>query len=99
MTQLQSILVLIILIIWERTCNYLLNTKKELKMPEFTVISKQIILWVEHIALISTGFIAGAIIFYFRSKYYLKTRLFTKDEVREIVHMALGEELTNVKRR
>jgi len=97
--QKHSIYILLILIIWERTCTYLLNKKEEeLKMPEFTVISKQIILWVEHIALISTGFIAGAIIFYFRSKYYLKTRLFTKDEVREIVHMALGEELTNVKR-
>ena len=94
MTQLHSILVLIVLIIWERTCNYLLNTKKELKMPEAAAMSKQIILWMEHLALISTGFIIGACAFYFRSKYYLKTRLFTKDEVREIVHMALGEELT-----
>ena len=94
MTQLYSILVLIVLIIWERTCNYLLNTKKELKMPEAAAMSKQIILWMEHLALISTGFIIGACAFYFRSRYYLKTRLFTKDEVREIVHMALGEELT-----
>jgi len=65
-------------------------------MVETSVLSKQIILWIEHIALVSTGFIAGAIVFYFRSKHYLKTRLFTKDEVREIVHMALGEELTKV---
>jgi len=73
-------------------------------MPEASVISKQVILWMEHIALVSTGFIVGAFAFYFRSKYYLKTletdlikrgeRLFTRDEVREIVHMALGEELT-----
>ena len=63
-------------------------------MPEAAAMSKQIILWMEHLALISTGFIIGACAFYFRSKYYLKTRLFTKDEVREIVHMALGEELT-----
>ena len=94
MTQWHSISALIVLVIWERTCNYLLNTKKEFKMPEFSVISKQIILWIEHLALISTGFIIGAFAFYFRSRYYLKTRLFTKDEVREIVHMALGEELT-----
>jgi len=65
-------------------------------MVETSVLSKQIILWIEHIALVSTGFIAGAIVFYFRSKHYLKTRLFTKDEVKEIVHMALGEELTKV---
>ena len=93
MTQLHSILILIVLIIWERICNYLLNTKKELKMPESVVISKQVILWIEHLALISTGFIIGALAFYFRSRHYLKTRLFTKDEVKSIVHMALGEEL------
>ncbi len=67
-------------------------------MIEPLVLSKQLILWIEHIALVATGFIAGAIIFYFRSKHYLKTRLFTKDEVKEIVHMAIGEELTNVSR-
>ena len=78
MTQLHSILVLIVLIIWERTCNYLLNTKKELKMPETAAMSKQVILWIEHLALVSTGFLTGACAFYFR----------------EIVHMALGEELT-----
>ena len=94
MTQLHSILVLIVLIIWERTCNYLLNTKKELKMPETAAMSKQVILWIEHLALVSTGFLIGACAFYFRSRYYLRTRLFTRDEVREIVHMALGEELT-----
>jgi len=87
-------IILLILIIWERTCNYLLNTKKELKMPETAAMSKQVILWIEHLALVSTGFLIGACAFYFRSRYYLKTRLFTKDEVREIVHMALGEELT-----
>ena len=92
--QKHSINILLILIIWERTCNYLLNRKEQ--MVETSVLSKQIILWIEHIALVSTGFIAGAIVFYFRSKHYLKTRLFTKDEVREIVHMALGEELTKV---
>ena len=63
-------------------------------MPEAAAVSKQVILWIERLALVSTGFIIGAFAFYFRSRYYLKTRLFTKDEVREIVHMALGEELT-----
>jgi len=87
-------IILLILIIWERTCNYLLN-KSEYDMDiEAAVVSKQVILWIEHLALVSTGFLIGACAFYFRSRYYLKTRLFTKDEVREIVHMALGEELT-----
>ena len=65
---------------------------------DMNIVSKSVILWLEHFALITGGFIAGAFAFYFRSKHYLKTRLFTKDEVKEIVDMALGEELRNVKR-
>lgn len=91
---LHSIYILLALIIWERTCNYLLN-KKTINMETIMIseptLTKQLILWIEHISLVTTGFVAGAIVFYFRSKHYLKTRLFTKDEVRQIVHMALGE--------
>ena len=61
---------------------------------EAAVVSKQIILWIEHIGLVFTGFIGGAIAFYFRSHHYLKMsnlRLFTKDEVKEVVQIALKE--------
>ena len=91
-----SLIVLAVLVVWERTCSYLLNKKG--KRMEISIISKSAILWLEHFALITTGFVAGACIFYFRSKHYLKTRLLTKDEVKVIVDMALGEELRNVKR-
>ena len=91
-----SLIILAILVVWERTCSYLLNKKG--KIMDMNIVSKSAILWLEHFALITGGFIAGAFAFYFRSKHYLKTRLFTKDEVKEIVDMAIGEELRNVKR-
>jgi len=79
---------------WERTCNYILNSKKESKTMEFYDASKNLILWAEHIGLVLTGFIGGAMAFYFRSNYYKKInnlRLFTKDEVKEVVNIALKE--------
>ena len=53
---------------------------------------KMIILTIEHLAIFVVGFIGGAFTFFFKNKYYLNTRLFTKDEVRGLVNMALGEE-------
>ena len=53
---------------------------------------KMVILTIEHISIFVVGFIGGACTFFFKNKYYLNTRLFTKDEVRGLVNMALGEE-------
>ena len=53
---------------------------------------KMVILTIEHISIFVIGFIGGACTFFFKNKYYLNTRLFTKDEVRGLVNMALGEE-------
>jgi len=53
---------------------------------------KMAILTIEHLAIFVAGFMGGALTFFFKNKYYLNTRLFTKDEVKGIVHMALGEE-------
>ena len=91
-----SLIILALLVVWERTCNHLLNKKG--KIMDMNIVSKSAILWIEHFALITAGFVAGAFIFYFRSKHYLKTRLFTKDEVKVIVNMAIGEELRNTTR-
>lgn len=83
-----TILIIIILVIWERTCNYLLNIERYSKMTQSTI------LLIEHISLVTVGFIAGAILFYFKSNQYNKLnniRLFTKDEVKEVVNIALEE--------
>ncbi len=61
---------------------------------EFYDASKNLILWVEHIGLVLTGFIGGAVSFYFKSNHYNKLnnlKMFTKDEVKEVVNIALKE--------
>ena len=61
-------------------------------MDSTTEVYKMVILGIEHFALFTVGFLGGAFTFYFKSKYYLNTKLFTKEEVRGLVNMALGEE-------
>ncbi len=61
---------------------------------EFYDVSKNLILWAEHIGLVLTGFIGGAVSFYFKSNHYNKLnnlKMFTKDEVKEVVNIALKE--------
>jgi hypothetical protein len=61
-------------------------------MESTTEVYRMVILGIEHFALFTVGFLGGAFTFYFKSKYYLNTKLFTKEEVRGLVNMALGEE-------
>ena len=84
------------LLIWVAIFEWIINndvTAKARKIMDSTMdIYKMVILGIEHFALFIVGFLGGAFTFYFKSKYYLNTRLFTKEEVRGLVNMALGEE-------
>ena len=57
------------------------------------ILSKIAILWLEHLSIFFGGFLLGAIGFYWKSKHYKDERLFTRDDVKAFVDMALGEEL------
>ena len=61
-------------------------------MENTSEIIRWSILGLEHVALLIVGFLGGAFTFYFKSKYYMNTKLFTKEEVRGLINMALGEE-------
>ena len=94
--QIIGILIVTYLVLWVGIFNWIIhnNTKaKARKIMDNTMdIYKMVILGIEHIALFAVGFLGGALPFYCKSKYYLNTKLFTKEEVRGLINMALGEE-------
>jgi hypothetical protein len=73
-----------------------MNTNIKSKARKIMENTSEIIRWTilgaEHIAILLVGFLGGAFTFYFKSKYYMNTKLFTKEEVRGLINMALGEE-------
>ena len=80
------------LLIWVAIFEWIINNDVKAKarkiMESTTEVYRMVILGIEHFALFTVGFLGGA----FKSKYYLNTKLFTKEEVRGLVNMALGEE-------
>ena len=82
--------------IWVAIFNWIKNNDIKSKMRKIMENTSEIIRWsilgLEHIALLIVGFLGGAFTFYFKSKYYMNTKLFTKEEVRGLINMALGEE-------
>ena len=94
--QIVGVFIITYLLIWVAIFEWIINNDvkaKARKIMDSTMdIYKMVILGIEHFALFTVGFLGGAFTFYFKSKYYLNTKLFTKEEVRGLVNMALGEE-------
>jgi len=94
--QLIGILIITYLVIWVGIINWIINNNTKARarkiMDNTMDIYKMVILGMEHLAIFIVGFLGGAFTFYFKSKYYLNTKLFTKEEVKGLVNMALGEE-------
>tara|TARA_R100001244_G_C5089358_1_gene116001 strand:- start:138 stop:497 length:360 start_codon:yes stop_codon:yes gene_type:complete len=91
-----GILIITYFVIWVGIFKWVMNNDMKVKarkiMDNTIDIYKMVILGVEHLAILIVGFLGGALTFYFKSKYYLNSRVFTKEEVRGLINMALGEE-------
>ena len=94
--QLIGMLIVTYFVIWVGIFNWIIHNDTKAKarkiMDSTMDIYKMVILGIEHLALFIIGFLGGAFPFYCKSKYYLNTKLFTKEEVRGLINMALGEE-------
>ena len=94
--QITGVLIVTYFVIWVGIFRWVMNNDikaKARKIMDNTIdIYKMLILGIEHLAIFIVGFLGGALTFYFKSKYYLNSRVFTKEEVRGLIYMAIGEE-------